>query len=193
MEPLLCSTEVGLQEGAESGHRDTNIAPINEEEKFCIILKRGKSNHQYQCRGCDKIFVGGAQKIRVHITGIPEGNTSCAACMNPDPIALELFKNIREKAFGYKRLHMAAKQQVALLNSLNPHVSPKRVRRLPKNVRNSADKAVLSFFAACDLAPTEVFARPEFVTLVKSVCLAGPDFEMPEPLAYNSYLANEIK
>lgn len=49
------------------------------EEKHCIVLDRSvtpqsrSSNNKYKCLYCYFQFVGGPQKIRVHLTGYPEG------------------------------------------------------------------------------------------------------------------------
>eukprot|EP01031_Cornospumella_fuschlensis_P024242 gene24242-29314_t len=42
--------------------------------------KRRSYNSQYQCKYCHLVFVGGPQKIRVHISGIPEGSTRVVRC-----------------------------------------------------------------------------------------------------------------
>lgn len=37
------------------------------------------------------MFAGGAQRIRVHITGVKEGNQQIEICKNPDPEAISAF------------------------------------------------------------------------------------------------------
>jgi len=63
-----------------------SLPPRNTEENHCIILARSSSalskssNTRYKCIYCRFKFVGGPQKIRVHLTGHPEGGTKITKC-----------------------------------------------------------------------------------------------------------------
>lgn len=67
------------------------LHPRNLEEQHCIVLERSTnplakcSNSVYKCIYCRFKFVGGPQKIRVHLTGQVEGGTRIAKCMNAPP------------------------------------------------------------------------------------------------------------
>ncbi|RYY88136.1 hypothetical protein EON63_02935 [archaeon] len=64
----------------------SEISPRNPEEEHVVVLARSRSrqakasNSRYQCRYCSLRFVGGPQKIRVHLTGEIEGSTRAAKC-----------------------------------------------------------------------------------------------------------------
>lgn len=72
-----------------------SLTPRNIEENYCVVLSRSKNvtsksaNSKYKCLFCRMRFTGGPQKIRVHLTGIPEGSTKIAKCLKapPDVIA----------------------------------------------------------------------------------------------------------
>lgn len=62
------------------------IPPRSVEEQFCVVFKRSvsstskSSNSSYRCRFCQFEFVGGPQKIRVHLTGKRENGTRLSMC-----------------------------------------------------------------------------------------------------------------
>jgi hypothetical protein len=68
----------------------------NVEEQHCVVLARSatssskSSNSKYKCIYCRFRFVGGPQKIRVHLTGVPEGGTRVIKCTKapPDVVAI---------------------------------------------------------------------------------------------------------
>jgi hypothetical protein len=71
------------------------LPPRNAEEKYMYVLARdvkgNKSNNRFKCRYCGKIFTGGAQRIRVHLTGVREGTQQIERCPNPSPEAIKEF------------------------------------------------------------------------------------------------------
>src|SRR5690349_16111901 len=56
------------------------------EESFCLPIQRNTSasargaNTRYRCKFCGFEFIGGPQKIRVHLAGMRENNTRLSAC-----------------------------------------------------------------------------------------------------------------
>ncbi len=70
----------------ENGPLVPGLHPRNVEEQHCIVLSRSvsssskSSNSKYKCIYCRFRFVGGPQKIRVQLTGIPEGGTRVIKC-----------------------------------------------------------------------------------------------------------------
>ena len=78
------------------------------EEEYAIILQRSSSasakssNTKYRCMFCNFIFVGGPQKIRVHLTGKRENGTRLSRCENcPEEVRKRLedrMKAPREQA-----------------------------------------------------------------------------------------------
>lgn len=82
-------TENGNFEDEDDDDEDAaaqSLPPRNTEENHCIILARSSSalskssNTRYKCIYCRFKFVGGPQKIRVHLTGHPEGGTKITKC-----------------------------------------------------------------------------------------------------------------
>lgn len=71
------------------------LDPRNPEEKYVWVLERHlnqhKSNNKYQCKSCNKIFCGGRQRIRIHITGVQEGSQQVSVCPRPNPEAIAEF------------------------------------------------------------------------------------------------------
>merc|ERR1719487_677928 len=71
------------------------LDPRNPEEKYVWVLERHlnqhKSNNKYQCKSCNKVFCGGRQRIRIHITGVQEGSQQVSVCPRPNPEAIAEF------------------------------------------------------------------------------------------------------
>ncbi|RYY87809.1 hypothetical protein EON63_03475 [archaeon] len=65
--------------------------------------KRKSYNSQYQCKYCQLVFVGGPQKIRVHISGMPEGSTRIIRCERAPTQARENIQVIRSKMVNQTR------------------------------------------------------------------------------------------
>eukprot|EP01032_Pedospumella_encystans_P014453 gene14453-16595_t len=91
------------------GGPDTSIPSLprrNDEEYHCIVLSRSdnsnskSSNTRYKCIYCPFRFVGGPQKIRVHITGLPEGGTRIAKCPRAPADAVAQMTHRRRKTLG---------------------------------------------------------------------------------------------
>lgn len=94
MENRMRSPRDGLTENGNFEDEDDDdeeaaaqsLPPRNTEENHCIILARSSSalskssNTRYKCIYCRFKFVGGPQKIRVHLTGHPEGGTKITKC-----------------------------------------------------------------------------------------------------------------
>lgn len=74
--------------GSNSVTKFLPINPRSVEEDHAIILQRSSSasskssNTKYKCMYCPFIFVGGPQKIRVHLTGRRENGTRLSKCLN---------------------------------------------------------------------------------------------------------------
>lgn len=73
------------------------------EEQYCLILQRNLSvsakgsNTRYRCKFCGFEFVGGPQKIRVHLSGRSENRTRLSKCTNvPDEV--RLYMEMRNKS-----------------------------------------------------------------------------------------------
>eukprot|EP01031_Cornospumella_fuschlensis_P047041 gene47041-57605_t len=83
---MLSRRTTGHKSPASSHMPSTEISPRNPEEEHVKVLARNSSrkakasNSRYQCRYCSLSFVGGPQKIRVHLTGEIEGSTRAAKC-----------------------------------------------------------------------------------------------------------------
>lgn len=81
----------------------TGLQPRNAEEQHVIVLSRSGnsrskgSNSAYKCNYCRFKFIGGPQKIRVHLTGQPEGGTKIAKCQLVPPEIVMLLMNGRKK------------------------------------------------------------------------------------------------
>lgn len=99
------------------------IPPRSEEESHTIILERSNSavakssNTKYQCKYCCATFVGGPQKIRVHLTGIPENSTRLKKCKRvPDEVISKM-----ESRRKIRRVEEAGHSEVdlVLLDPLN--------------------------------------------------------------------------
>lgn len=53
------------------------------------VIERKPTSAVYACKYCGKVFTGGSQKIRVHLTHIREGMVRVLPCPCPDPRAQE--------------------------------------------------------------------------------------------------------
>lgn len=93
-------TEVSVGPDAST----SSLPRRNDEEYHCIVLSRSEnsnsksSNTRYKCIYCPFRFVGGPQKIRVHITGLPEGGTRIAKCPRAPPDAVAQMTHRRRKS-----------------------------------------------------------------------------------------------
>jgi chemotaxis protein histidine kinase CheA len=80
----------------------TNLPSRSVEENHCYVLERSasaqskSSNTRYKCIYCRFKFVGGPQKIRVHLTGLPEGGTRVAKCPRAPPDVVAVMENRRK-------------------------------------------------------------------------------------------------
>eukprot|EP00981_Chlorochromonas_danica_P002617 scaffold504_cov189-Ochromonas_danica.AAC.52 len=76
----------------------TGLPPRNPEESHCIVLSRSanplskSSNSRYKCVYCRFKYIGGPQKIRVHLTGQPEGGTRVTRCTQVPPDVVYLME-----------------------------------------------------------------------------------------------------
>lgn len=92
------------------------LDPRNPEEKYVWVLERHlnqhKSNNKYQCKSCNKVFCGGRQRIRIHITGVQEGSQQVSVCPRPNPEAIAEFADrscqVRSRAKKRKNLEGTA-------------------------------------------------------------------------------------
>ncbi|KAJ1442371.1 hypothetical protein B484DRAFT_442173 [Ochromonadaceae sp. CCMP2298] len=91
--PKEARSETGVGDDGET----ESLPPRNAEEHHCIVISRSSdslsksSNSRYQCVYCRLRYVGGPQKIRVHLTGLSEGGTKMAKCDSvPDTVAKEM-------------------------------------------------------------------------------------------------------
>jgi hypothetical protein len=87
----------------EDGEANTpSLPPRNAEEHHCIVLSRSgstnskSSNTRYKCIYCRFKYVGGPQKIRVHLTGQTEGGTRMAKCTRVPPDVVEQMEHRRK-------------------------------------------------------------------------------------------------
>ncbi len=80
----------------------TNLPSRSVEENHCYVLERSSSaqskssNTRYKCIYCRFKFVGGPQKIRVHLTGLPEGGTRVAKCPRAPAEVVAVMENRRK-------------------------------------------------------------------------------------------------
>lgn len=79
-----------------------SLKPRCLEEQHAIIIRRSTSaaakcsNTKYKCLYCPFTFVGGPQKIRVHLTGKKENGTRLSKCDNcPEEVRQLLEKRMR--------------------------------------------------------------------------------------------------
>jgi DNA-directed RNA polymerase subunit RPC12/RpoP len=93
--PKGVANETGLYEDDESDA--TQLPPRNVEEHHMVVLSRSQSsnskssNTHYKCIYCRFKFVGGPQKIRVHLTGEQEGGTRMQKCARaPEEVVLQM-------------------------------------------------------------------------------------------------------
>lgn len=98
--PKELVSDSGLFEDNEEN--TPTLPPRNVEEQHTIVLSRSgssnskSSNTRYKCLYCRFKFVGGPQKIRVHLTGQPEGGTRMAKCSRVPPEAIEQMEHRRK-------------------------------------------------------------------------------------------------
>lgn len=84
------------------------------EEQYCTILERNPSlaakgsNSKYQCTFCGLIFVGGPQKIRVHLTGQSENKTRLSKCQNVPEEVKRFFEGRRKDDKNAHSQHQAS-------------------------------------------------------------------------------------
>jgi hypothetical protein len=85
----------------------STITPRNWEENHCLIVQRNSnplsksSNTKYECKYCGTQFVGGPQKIRVHLSGKSEGSTQMSKCpLVPPDVVQELQSRRKTKPMG---------------------------------------------------------------------------------------------
>jgi DNA-directed RNA polymerase subunit RPC12/RpoP len=82
--PKGAANETGLYDDDNSDM--PSLPPRNVEEHHTVVLSRSQStnskssNTRYKCIYCRFKFVGGPQKIRVHLTGQQEGGTRMLKC-----------------------------------------------------------------------------------------------------------------
>lgn len=87
---FLTATTLGPPPSSLSSSPPTTPAPSP-------MNKRRSYNSQYQCKYCSLVFVGGPQKIRVHVSGIPEGSTRIIRCEYAPAHARESIQTIRNE------------------------------------------------------------------------------------------------
>lgn len=100
----LMELRVENEKGSFSGLYDDDdpcaigLPPRNPEESHCIVLSRSanplskSSNSRYKCLYCRFKYIGGPQKIRVHLTGQPEGGTRVTRCTQAPPDVVYLME-----------------------------------------------------------------------------------------------------
>lgn len=99
--PKELVSDTGLFEDTDAN--TPSLPPRNVEEHHCVVLSRSgssnskSSNTRYKCIYCRFKFVGGPQKIRVHLTGQPEGGTRMAKCSRVPAEVIEQME-LRRKA-----------------------------------------------------------------------------------------------
>jgi DNA-directed RNA polymerase subunit RPC12/RpoP len=93
--PKETANAVGIYDDDES---DTpSLPPRNAEEHHTLVLSRSQSsnskssNSRYKCIYCRYKYVGGPQKIRVHLTGQQEGGTRMLKCARaPEEVVMQM-------------------------------------------------------------------------------------------------------
>jgi DNA-directed RNA polymerase subunit RPC12/RpoP len=93
--PKETANAVGIYDDDE---RDTpSLPPRNVEEQHTMVLSRSQSsnskssNTRYKCIYCRYKYVGGPQKIRVHLTGQQEGGTRMLKCARaPEEVVVQM-------------------------------------------------------------------------------------------------------
>jgi DNA-directed RNA polymerase subunit RPC12/RpoP len=93
--PKEAANESGLYDDDEGDV--TSLPPRNVEEHHTLVLSRSQSsnskssNTRYKCIYCRFKFVGGPQKIRVHLTGQQEGGTRMQKCVRaPEEVVMQM-------------------------------------------------------------------------------------------------------
>jgi DNA-directed RNA polymerase subunit RPC12/RpoP len=93
--PRETANAVGMYDDDESDA--PSLPPRNVEEHHTTVLSRSQSsnskssNTRYKCIYCRYKFVGGPQKIRVHLTGQQEGGTRMQKCARaPEEVVLQM-------------------------------------------------------------------------------------------------------
>lgn len=94
--PREVANAAGMYEDDEPAA--VGLPPRNAEESHCVVICRSSnpqsksSNSKYKCLYCKFKFIGGPQKIRVHLTGQPEGGTRVAHCPRAPPEVVMLME-----------------------------------------------------------------------------------------------------
>jgi DNA-directed RNA polymerase subunit RPC12/RpoP len=99
--PKETANENGLYDDDE-GDNMPSLQPRNVEEHHMVVLSRSQSsnskssNTRYKCIYCRFKFVGGPQKIRVHLTGQQEGGTRMQKCARVPEEVVTLMEHRRK-------------------------------------------------------------------------------------------------
>jgi hypothetical protein len=98
--PKEMVNEIGLYDDDDAS--TPSLPARNVEEQHTIVLSRSQSsnskssNTRYKCIYCRFKFVGGPQKIRVHLTGQQEGGTRMTKCARVPEDVMEQMEHRRK-------------------------------------------------------------------------------------------------
>ena len=113
-----------------------------------FVVERNRNGYSgqntYKCRGCGIQISGSKQKIRVHITGVHEGDCRSIKCTRPPEGAVEKCNELREK-WSKKRKQLQSPTDETGGGEKKPE-SP-ALKLLRQHGKPNTDKSIMLFLA----------------------------------------------